>query len=56
MNEEILQNMSRALTHLVFCNGIVEELHCEGRCMDKTINYLAKYYGKGWDKAEKWKY
>mgnify|MGYP003442536345 CR=1 FL=1 len=21
--------------------------------LDKTINYLAKYYGKGWDKAEK---
>ena len=21
--------------------------------LDKTINYPAKYYGKGWDKAEK---
>ena len=87
MNEEILQNMSRALTHLVFRNGIVEKLHSEGRCLDndtmkilnkdinnrmytylsacfggdeielekldKTLNYLAKYYGKDWDKAEK---
>ena len=87
MNEEILQNMSRALTHLVFRNGIVEKLHSEGRCLDndtmkilnkdinnrmytylfarfagdeielekldKTINYLTKYYGKDWDKAEK---
>ena len=41
MNEEILQNMSRALTHLVFRNGIVEELHCEGRCLDnETMKIL----------------
>ncbi len=87
MNEAILQDMSRALIHLVFRSGIVEELHSEGRCLDnetmkilnkdinnrmytylsacfggdeielekfdKTINYLAKYYGKDWDKAEK---
>ena len=43
MNEEILQNMSRALTHLVFRNGIVEKLHSEGRCLDnETMKILNK--------------
>ena len=43
MNEEILQNMSRALTHLVFRNGIVEKLHSEGRCLDNdTMKILNK--------------
>lgn len=43
MNEERLQNMSRALAHLVFRNGIVEELHSEGRCLDnETMKILNK--------------
>ena len=43
MNEEVLQNMSRALRHLVFRNGIVEELHSEGRCLDnETMKILNK--------------
>ncbi len=43
MNEEILQNMSRELTHPVFRNGIVEELHSEGRCLNnETMKILNK--------------
>lgn len=35
--------MSSALTHLVFRNGIVEELHSEGRCLDnETMKILNK--------------
>ena len=34
MMEEKLQNTSRALTHLVFRNAIVEKLHSEGKCLD----------------------
>ncbi len=62
MMEEKLQNTSRAVTHLVFRNGIVEKLHSEGKCLDdetefekmeKTLNFLAEFYEKDWDKAEK---
>ena len=34
---------SRALTHLVFRNGIVEKLHSEGKCLDdETMKLLNK--------------
>lgn len=43
MMEEKLQNTSRALTHLVFRNGIVGKLHSEGKCLDdETMKLLNK--------------
>lgn len=58
MNEEILQNMSRALTHLnnrmyTYLSACFAGDEIELEKLDKTINFLAKYYGKDWDKAEK---
>ena len=42
MDEELLQTLSRALTHLVYRNTVVEDLHAEGVCLDdetmKIIN------------------
>lgn len=42
MNEETLQDISRALTHLVYRNTIVEDLHAQGAILDdeamKIIN------------------
>ena len=34
MDERTLQALSKALTHLVFRNGTVENLHAEGVCLD----------------------
>ena len=34
MDEELLQTLSRALTHLVYRNTVVEDLHAEGVCLD----------------------
>ena len=34
MDEKILQALSKALTHLIFRNGIVENLHADGACLD----------------------
>ena len=86
MDERTLQALSKALTHLVFRNGVVENLHADGACLDnetmeklnkdinnriytlltiwfngtyeegirleRTLNFLAKFYGKNWDKAK----
>ena len=86
MDEQTLQALSRALTHLVFRNGIVENLHASGANLDDEsmkklnidinnriysvlaiwfngteedverlehiLNFLAKYYGQGWNQAE----
>lgn len=42
MNEELLQDVSRALTHLVYRNSVVEDLHAAGAVLDdptmKIIN------------------
>ena len=87
MDESVLQVLSKALTHLVFRNGVIEELHANGGCLDDgtmkrlnkdvnnriytvlaiwfngkkeeteqlkyTLNFLAKYYGQDWDRAER---
>lgn len=38
MDERTLQALSKALTLLVFRNGIVENLHADGVCLDdKTM-------------------
>ncbi len=43
MDEQALQALSRALTHLVFRNGIVENLHANGACLDdETMKKLNK--------------
>lgn len=43
MNDEILQDVSRALTHLVFRNTIVEDLHAEGAVLDdNTMEIINK--------------
>lgn len=34
MDERTLQALSKALTHLVFRSGTVENLHAEGACLD----------------------
>jgi hypothetical protein len=34
MDEQMLQALSKALTHLVFRNGIVENLHADSECLD----------------------
>ena len=36
MDEDTLQALSRALTHLVFRNGAVEDLHAVGAVLDDT--------------------
>ena len=85
MDERILQELSKALTLLVFRNGAVESLHAMGACLDddtmeklnrdvnnriytvlavlfngtdeditrleRTMNFLARYYGHNWDPA-----
>lgn len=41
MDERTLQALSKALTHLVFRNGAVENLHAEGACLDdETMKQL----------------
>lgn len=43
MDEKELQALSRALTHLVFRNGIVENLHANSACLDdETMKKLNK--------------
>lgn len=43
MDEELLQTISRALTHLVYRNTIVEDLHAEGTCLDdETMKIINK--------------
>ena len=43
MDEELLQTISRALTHLVYRNTIVEDLHAEGACLDdETMKIINK--------------
>ena len=37
MEESTLQMLSRALTHLVFRNGIVESLHAGNAALDDTV-------------------
>ena len=34
MDERTLQALSKALTHLIFRNGVVENLHADGACLD----------------------
>ena len=34
MDEQTLQALSKALTHLVFRNGVVENLHADSACLD----------------------
>ena len=87
MDEQTLQALSKALTHLVFRNGVVENLHADSACLDDatmkklnidvnnriytvfdiwfngtveeverleyTLSFLTKYYGQGWDRAER---
>lgn len=87
MDERALQALSRALTNLIFRNGIVENLHANGaclddetmkklnidvnnrfytmldiwfngteeeaRCLEQTLNFLAKFYGQSWDEAKR---
>ena len=41
MDERTLQALSKALTHLVFRNGTVENLHAKGACLDdETMKQL----------------
>ena len=43
MDEELLQILSRALTHLVYRNTVVEDLHAEGVCLDdETMKIINK--------------
>ena len=43
MDEELLQTVSRALTHLVYRNIVVEDLHAEGVCLDdETMKIINK--------------
>ncbi len=37
MDERIIQALSKALTHLVFRNGIVEDLHAAGANLDDEM-------------------
>lgn len=87
MDERTLQALSRALTHLVFRNGVVESLHAGDATLDdatmerlnrdvnnrfytlltiwfngtddelnrleRTLNFLARFYGRNWDPAIK---
>jgi len=41
--DESLQNLSRALTHLIFRNTVVEDLHAEGAVLnDETMKIINK--------------
>ena len=41
MDEQTLQALSKALTHLVFRNGVVENLHADSACLaDATMKKL----------------
>ena len=41
MDEELLQTISKSLTHLVYKNTIVEDLHAEGANLDdKTMKII----------------
>ncbi len=41
MDERTLQALSKALTHLIFRNGAVENLHADGACLDdETMKQL----------------
>lgn len=85
MDEHTLQTLSKALTHMVFRNGVVEHLHAEGiplanvaikklnqdvnnrfysllnvryngtademGRLEKTLSFLANFYGRNWDPA-----
>lgn len=43
MDDELIQRISKALTHLVYRNTIVEDLHAEGACLDdKTMKIINK--------------
>ena len=43
MDERTLQALSKALTHLIFRNGVVENLHADGACLDnETMEKLNK--------------
>lgn len=43
MNEELLQAIARSLTHLVYRNTIVEDLHADGACLDdRTMKIINK--------------
>ena len=87
MDERTMQALSKALTLLIFRNGIVENLHAKDACLDdetmktlnidinnrfytlltiwfngteddtakleKTLNFLARFYGRDWNKAER---
>ena len=87
MDERTLQAFSKALTHLIFRNGKVENLHAAGAKLDdetmkqlnidinnrlytvldiwfngteeeverleRILNFLARFYGQGWDRAER---
>ncbi len=86
MDERTLQALSKALTHRVFRNGVVENLHSKSACLDdetmkilnidvnnriytvldiwfngtekeverleRTLNFLGRYYGQDWNQAE----
>lgn len=43
MNDELLQMISKSLTHLIYRNTIVEDLHAEGACLnDETMKIINK--------------
>ena len=43
MNDELLQAISKSLTHLIYRNTIVEDLHVEGACLnDETMKIINK--------------
>ena len=43
MDERTLQVLSKALTLLIFRNGIIEDLHVDGACLDdETMKKLNK--------------
>ena len=50
MNDDLLQAIAKSLTHLVYRNTIVEDLHAEGACLDdstmKIINKEPKTVNK----------
>ena len=60
ITEQLLQDMSRALTYLIFTKSIVEEMYIKGKCLDdeefdrmeRTVNHYANRYGLDWDRAE----
>jgi hypothetical protein len=42
MGEELLQTISKSLTHLVYRNTIVEDLHAEGASLDDETMKIIK--------------